>query len=389
MRVAVLHPSLKSFGGAARVCLNFVHVLCNAGYEVTLFTVDKVNWKLLGKVFGDLPDVNFRERFLFSRFPRFFSAGIQRFIIALFYFIEVLVVRFFSDYDLVLVTSGELIDFLGDIIYVNAIPFRLTHLFSGAYLGVSPAWKCYSKLYDSLLRIIGKIDSRGLLLANSRFIKNVLRRFIGRDSLILHPPVNVKRLMNLNGYLKERCDLVITVSRFHPGKSLGVILNVAELIDKARFLIVGSSGKRLEENIRKLETSIETRGLEDKVSLLVDVPFIKLFEALSKAKIFLHTQPSEAFGMAVVEAMAAGCVPVVPRSGGPWIDILGGMQGAYGFSYRDIKEAAEIIKKLLDDDGLRREIATRARARALVFDKAVFEKRILEIVEKIYREKFG
>lgn len=35
----------------------------------------------------------------------------------------------------------------------------------------------------------------------------------------------------------------------------------------------------------------------------------------------------EAFGIAIVEAMSLGCVPVVLRAGGPWHDILGDTQG--------------------------------------------------------------
>jgi hypothetical protein len=40
--------------------------------------------------------------------------------------------------------------------------------------------------------------------------------------------------------------------------------------------------------------------------------------------------------MSVVEGMAAGCVPVVSRCGGPWFDILDCKQGVYGFSYRSV-----------------------------------------------------
>ncbi|MEM2092139.1 MAG: glycosyltransferase, partial [Candidatus Bathyarchaeia archaeon] len=102
---------------------------------------------------------------------------------------------------------------------------------------------------------------------------------------------------------------------------------------------------------------------------------------LSMAKVLLHTQPSEAFGMVVVEAMAAGCVPVVPRSGGPWIDILDRRQGVYGFAYRNIDEAANIIRMLLSNEELRREVAGRARVRALCFNKSIFEEKVLGVMK--------
>jgi len=92
--------------------------------------------------------------------------------------------------------------------------------------------------------------------------------------------------------------------------------------------------------------------------------------------------------MAIVEAMAAGCVPVVPRDGGPWFDILEQKEGLYGFSYESISEAAEKIKTLLENDELWIEVSARARRRAMDFDSSVFESKMLSVVKKVYSRKF-
>jgi len=386
MRVAVLHSSLNFLGGASKVCLSFVHTLSKAGYKVTLFTVDKTDWNSLRKVFGDFYGSDFKERFLFKGFPLIFrNTMLRKLIIALFYLLEILVVRFLGRFDLVLVTGGELVDSFGDIVYINAIPIRFAHLFPDIRLGKSSAWKCYSKLYDIFLKLIGKADSKGLLLANSNFLREIIWRFLGRDSLVIYPPVDVERLINLNNnyYNEKRENLVISVSRLHLGKSLEVILKIAKLVEGAKFLIIGSISHGSRKIVDDLKSSINAMGLNDRVDLLVNRPFSNLVENLYKAKVLLHAQTSEAFGMVVVEAMAAGCIPVVPWSGGPRVDILNSTQGAFGFSYRSINEAAEIIKKILRDEKLRREIAARARARALAFNKSVFEKRILEVINKL------
>lgn len=65
--------------------------------------------------------------------------------------------------------------------------------------------------------------------------------------------------------------------------------------------------------------------------------------------------------MAIVEVMAAGCIPVVPRSGGPWIDILERRQGVRGFAFTSVTEAAEYIDLILSDRELRMELARRAK----------------------------
>lgn len=85
--------------------------------------------------------------------------------------------------------------------------------------------------------------------------------------------------------------------------------------------------------------------------------------------------------------MAAGCVPVVPRDGGPWFDILGGKEGMYGFSYGNTAEAARKIRMLLQDDYLRTSVAARASQRAMNFDSSIFENRISKVVEIVYSNK--
>lgn len=385
VKVAVLFPSLNYLGGAARVCLGFIRVLSRAGCEVSLFTVDKTKWYLIKRVLGDFGDLRFKEYFIISRFPRFFSSTLQNIFLALLYILEVLAVRFILRFDAVFVVSGELIDCVGDVVYVNAVPFRLEHASFNKHLGGSAIWKCFSRMHDVFLRVLGKVDSRGILVANSCFLRDVILKKIGRDSIVVHPPVDIDRFAISEEGGGQRLNLVVTVSRLHPGKSLNIVLEIAKRIEGAEFLIVGSSSGRFKEALSELNEAIERMNLRGKVNILVNEPSSKLIEALSKAKVLLHTQPSEAFGMVVVEAMAAGCVPVVPISGGPWNDILDRKQGVYGFAYHDVDEAASIIKLLLNDEDLRCEVARRARERALCFDKRVFEERILSIVNVMRR----
>jgi glycosyltransferase involved in cell wall biosynthesis len=80
--------------------------------------------------------------------------------------------------------------------------------------------------------------------------------------------------------------------------------------------------------------------------------------------------------------MAAGCAPVVPRDVGPWFNVLDQKQGKYGYSYSSAQKAADIIRILLENEGLRKEVSARAHERAAVLDSCVFERRILGVVEK-------
>jgi len=380
-RAAVVFPSLNYLGGAVRVCLEFINILFKAGYEVSLFTVDKIKWSLVKKIFGDFGDLRFKEYFVISDFPRFFNTMLRNIFLTLFYVLEVFVVRFLLGFDVVFVVGGELVDCVGDVVYVNTVPFRLEHTLQNTHLGKSVVWKCYSKIYDVFLKFLGKVNSRRLLVSNSCFLRDVILKNLGESSIVIHPPVDIDKFMVSEENEGERLNVVVTVSRIHPGKSLNTVLEIAKRVDGARFLIIGSSSGRFEETLRELNGAIEKMSLKNKVDVLVNEPLSKLVKTLSMAKVLLHTQPSEAFGMVVVEAMAAGCVPVVPRSGGPWIDILDRRQGVYGFAYRNIDEAANIIRMLLSNEELRREVAGRARVRALCFNKSIFEEKVLGVMK--------
>jgi alpha-1,2-mannosyltransferase len=49
---------------------------------------------------------------------------------------------------------------------------------------------------------------------------------------------------------------------------------------------------------------------------LANAPKTELQNILKKAKIYLHTTVGEHFGISIAEAMASGCIPIVPDSGG-------------------------------------------------------------------------
>ena len=88
----------------------------------------------------------------------------------------------------------------------------------------------------------------------------------------------------------------------------------------------------------------------------------------------------EDFGIAVVEGMAAGLIPVLHMSGGPWDDIV--LRGKYGNGYRDAVEAVRGIEA-----GLRAPDSLRAlvRERAKEFGKAEFLRAASRAIESAMR----
>jgi len=106
-------------------------------------------------------------------------------------------------------------------------------------------------------------------------------------------------------------------------------------------------------------------------------------QVLKESSIILSTQKNEAFGISLVEAMSAGCIPIVPREGGPWIDILSKIEGESGYGYSTINEAAEIIEVILSDENLREKLRYNCIKRARDFNFDRYRESILKLLNSI------
>jgi len=130
--------------------------------------------------------------------------------------------------------------------------------------------------------------------------------------------------------------------------------------------------------LTKLRKLIECLRLNEKVKVLANCPFDLLTRILSKAKVYVHCSYGEYFGISIVEAMSAGCVPIIHRSGGAYEDIID--YDKYGFSFENVNELSSKINFLLDNDYYE-EYSKRAIMRSKYFDKENFKERIVSIVE--------
>jgi glycosyltransferase involved in cell wall biosynthesis len=221
-----------------------------------------------------------------------------------------------------------------------------------------------------------------IVLVNSSFTRRIVKEVLGIDSFVLYPPVIMEHTSCIP--LSTRKNWVVTISRFARDKRLERVLAIAKKVKSTKFFLVGMLWST--NYFQRLVRMAKKLSLEN-VVFLPNLPRNELVNLLSRAKLYLHTMPYEHFGISVVEGMAYGLVPIVHRSGGPWEDILGGVQGLYGYAYEDEDEAVGYINDLLNDEQLRNQIAERAFKRAQMFSEEQFKQRFKKVIELILNTK--
>ena len=246
---------------------------------------------------------------------------------------------------------------------VQALP-RWKQLRHGAYHGFE--WRQRLATYQHRFAI-------------SEFSRAWTKRRWGLDTEVLYPPVDV----DTPALQKE--PLIASVGRFstmaHTKKQMEMMSAFAELHPRLRgwsYACVGGLNTRTENHEYFERVRHAANGYP--ASAEANVERARLLELLARAKIFWHAtglgedpnahpELSEHFGIATVEAMAAGCVPVVINRGGQ-PDIV--QHGVTGFLWNSVEEMQRYTELLAGDDALWTRLSEAARQRAALFSRARF-----------------
>ena len=366
MRIAVVHHSLNSCGGGERLCLNVMEALRSEGHEILLATTEPTDWARVERAFGRCFEPDEEIRLLPVRLRAF---GIyQRMATGL------LVHRLHEKADIVINTHGDMVAAPCHITYVHYPTFALLEQARDVRVKYRKNffWRFYFAPYQiAQVRLWRFYMDRTVILTNSYFSKNVIKEKIGRDAVVIYPPVDLKAFRP-----GKKEELVLTVGRFTWEKRLDLVPRIAELVPDARFVIAGSTAIGSGEIIRRIK-----RYGADNVEVRTDISLDELRELYAKAKIYLHVMAAEHFGISVVEGMASGCVPIVHKSGGPWLDIT--ERGRYGFGFESLGEAASLIRRLLSDEELWAEYSKKAVQRAQLFSEEAFKMRFKAVLKAV------
>jgi glycosyltransferase involved in cell wall biosynthesis len=157
----------------------------------------------------------------------------------------------------------------------------------------------------------------------------------------------------------------INVGRFVPLKLLDVVIRVfaeSPLLRKQRLVLVGDGMER-----PALERQVAEAGLQDVVEFAGWMNQQEVAARLRDADVFCFPSIRELGGGVVVEAMGAGCVPVVVNYGGPGGLVTPDCGVAVQLGTKDelVKRLIPVLERYVTDPALRRQHSRAAYAHAI------------------------
>lgn len=170
--------------------------------------------------------------------------------------------------------------------------------------------------------------------------------------------------------------VILWISRFVHRKKPFDFLRALSLIKDANFYAIMLGKGSLEIRIRHLVSEL---GLSNKVSILrADLPFERLASIYAYGTIYVHTRPTEPFGLTVLEAMGSGLPVIVPNEGG-----ASEVADEACLKFRDVDELADKILVLMNNPKRYKELSKKALRRASLFTWKKAANEYLKLYKKL------
>ena len=194
------------------------------------------------------------------------------------------------------------------------------------------------------------------IICNSQFTKKVIDNEYGVESVIVYPPVDVKAIKP-----KRKENIILYVGRFsqlEQAKNQDILIKAFKKllkkdIDGWELVLAGGAEVGADSYVQELRNS----AVDLPIRIMESPAFSQIKELYGKSRIFWSAsgygvdekndpKKVEHFGITVVEAMSAKCVPVIYKAGGHKEIIK---DNSNGYLYKSLDELVNITKGLIGD----------------------------------------
>lgn len=379
-RIALTHPRASDVGGVERQAHSLAVGLCDGGHEVHYFC-ERADGSIDPRI--RVHHVPRPLRALRSGKVWAFDALVRRAVARAGPFDVVHGFGKTSQQDVYYDGSGCLADF-----QAWSIDVRL------------PAWRRPLRRLGLHQRVVGRIEraryTRGHFHRIVAISDLVRRQIVARHGLtpeeveVLHPGVDLGRFrpelsararpeVRRELALSDEAPLLVFLGSDYARKGLASLLHALVRLPEAQLLVIGRDPH--EERFRRLA---ERAGVATRTRFVGMRPDPERW--LAAGDCFVFPSWFDAFGSAVLEALACGLPAVVSRRAGAAELVAPGKNGALVDGPEDEGALVEAIRPLLDPavrEGARAQ--ARAEAERHPWDRHVV--RMLEIYQEVVREK--
>lgn len=233
------------------------------------------------------------------------------------------------------------------------------------------------------------------VIVNSKFTERYVKKYIDLPTQIIYPPVEVDRYQPISYAQKQQ--QILSVGRFLAGKDskcqlemIRCFKTLCNTYPDTNFQYICAGSTRPESSHQAYVETLKRAAVGYPITLLCDISSSELIELYTQSQIFWHAKGlnsspdrpefTEHFGISTVEAMAAGCIPIVFQAGGQ-LEIVENEQSGYFWQTED-----ELIQKtmsIIQDDDRANWMSQNARVRSQLFSSDRFKQTIQQIVEEL------
>jgi len=226
------------------------------------------------------------------------------------------------------------------------------------------------------------------IICNSTFTKNAIDPSVGSHADIIYPPVDVEKF-----HIGKKEKTILSVGRFSSffqAKKQEVLIDIfldgvkRGILKNWKLIMVGG----LLPSDQQYFDMLKLKAKNFPITFLPNSLFQELQKEYSKASLYWHgagfgeTDPQlmEHFGIATVEAMASGCIPIVYNAGGQ-PEIID--QGKNGFLWNTKEECLDLTNTVIHSSKLQKELQRQTRVKAMEFSTTRFCQQFDELLGKI------
>ncbi|HEY2934926.1 MAG TPA: glycosyltransferase family 4 protein [Acidobacteriota bacterium] len=241
---------------------------------------------------------------------------------------------------------------------------------AGREAGFWSRWR--DRLHRALVRRFDIVKAGFIVVSLCEHTRDLLQSVHpGIETAVLYPPVDAAVFENR----VQKENIIVNLGRYATQKRQLDLLAQAKHLPDYQFIFMGpGQGSRYFQRCRDY---VKEQGLAN-VELKGLAPLTELRSTLARAMFYVHMFRSEPFGMATAEAIAAGCIPVVPDSWGNREIVV-----KPELRFKQDQEIVSIIRNIEGNPARAGDYRADLQKHVQKFDKAVFTVEFQRLVDEL------